>query len=367
MKAGFRPGDLPTRHAAADAAGSHSHVRKSKHFVAQCIVGGQHKGVERMKWKAKQPGHCLKYHIVNTMFDETRLPVSVQHRGRSQTRLFPILSSHMQVTWADDIGEHDEDIIRRPVAMRRATSACMWEAFQARDGDGERMCPHDLWSGDSPAARLRGVLTASDGASTCHLVVKHLEDLLPDDTEDTLTLLLSSFCLQHRTGRVIEEASKRLGVVGPCYCMSRLFAQGDFWEEIRDSMEAVLSDPTHGIQVVARLPAGARQQGLEQQLMNQLFVRSSDEDDDDGPAAQRRALSEQVLRFPLLLERAPGRACVPGRLLWPRAMRGSGSLGFSGDGHSWKNIVSVVGDSCPQQVDESGARHCKSCFAVGVL
>ena len=313
LRCGFKPGDVCGRNIAAEVDGSHAHSRKCKQLVARVVIDGQQAGLRKLKTRASQPGHELKFYIVNTMFDETRLPMTVEYKGRKKHRIYPVLSSHQQVYWSDGI-LHEEDLIRRPVALRRATASCMWSALQGPpDGpaEGEAFFPPRSLSG--PHAFRAGVLLSSDGHGTNHLLAKHGAAIVPDDTS-----VLASFCAQHRTGRVIEEISKRLGVVGPCYCMARLFAYGDFWEDIRDSLELYLSHPRHGLEVVATFSerAGPR---FEELLMERLFVKGFD--DDSHASANRRSLSRQVLNFPWALERGACRSRVPSRMLWARASR----------------------------------------------
>ena len=159
LRAGFKPGDVGSRTVAAELDGSHSHSRKCKQLVARVIIDGQQEGLRRLKTRAEHaPGGTLKFYIINTMFDETRLPVTVEYKGRQKHRIYPILSSDQQVYWSDGV-LHEEDLIRRPVALRKATVACMWAALQGsndRPPEGEAFFPPRSPSG--LRAKWEGVL-----------------------------------------------------------------------------------------------------------------------------------------------------------------------------------------------------------------
>ena len=285
LKVAFMSAETSRRSGGSCVGGSHGHARKCPLVTARIIVDGQQMGLRRLKTLAERSPSRLKFYIANTMFDETRLPVTVEYKGRRKHRLFPILSSHQQVYWHEGDGLfHEEDVARRPVALRRATAGCMWKALE-RDDSCESFFPSSSPSGFANA-EWKGVLFSADGHGTNHLLAKHGD-----------ACALASFCVQHRTGRVIEEISKRLGVVGPCYCMARLFAMGDFCQDIRDSLEAYLSHPDHGLQVVTALSEPPAMPRFERMLMEWLFVKEYGHGEDDDAAANRRTLSEHVLAF----------------------------------------------------------------------
>lgn len=197
-KAAFAAPSTTTRQVAADLGGSARHTAKCRDVVANCILQGQRRGLDRLV--AHSRVDQFSFWLVNYMFDETKLPVSVAPLGFRNT---PVLARHSQVSWGLRGGTNDADVIREPVALRRAVSACIWPALSSNDDIGSLASSLDL----RPDARYYGTLISCDSGSTNTLIVKHLNNQLPDNH-----LLLVSFCVQHRTGAVVKAATRPQGV-----------------------------------------------------------------------------------------------------------------------------------------------------------
>ena len=65
----------------------------------------------------------LKFWITGHVADETKLWYILNGYGY---RKFSTLSHHTQVTWSDEGGVHDEDVIRPPRAVSNSTAAVQY-------------------------------------------------------------------------------------------------------------------------------------------------------------------------------------------------------------------------------------------------
>ena len=225
IKTAFTPATASARHMASSVQGSPLHATQCRHVVSMCIVEGQDRGVCALNRQSRQS--MFRFWISNYMFDESRIPVLLERAG---FRKWPVLARHGQLTWASSDGVvSDQDIIKRPVALRHATAACMWAASCATGdptwlnfADDETVFPQASWY---------ATLISSDGGAPNLLLVKHLHNTLPDRH-----LCLHSICAQHRTGAVVEDITRKSGLLPPLFCTANVFAKGDFFQDIRDEV-----------------------------------------------------------------------------------------------------------------------------------
>ena len=274
-RAAFSSPNQSARSIASQVQGGHLHALRCRPVVGTCILQGQKSGIQRLVNMSK--GRKFKFWIANFMFDETKLPVSADPLG---FRRSPVLARHGQASWDSGDGQpQDEDIIMEPVVMRRATSACTWAALALNDIlPGER----------TPDAELYGTLISCDSGSCNVLTLKYLHTKLPDNH-----LMLTSVCVQHKTGSVIELLTRRLNTLTPCFCMANLFNKGDFFQGLRDRIQERVN-----LKMTIVHPddfGRPRRHTVEEAILDKFFVKCHDREDDS--MQKRQAWAAKFLEF----------------------------------------------------------------------
>ena len=214
---------------------SPQHVACCKKFMAKTITSGQRGGCQRLR---RQSVHKrFKFFITNTVFDETKLKYTIRGMG---FRSFSTLAHHTQITWKDDRGIHDEDIIHTPKAMLKYNAAVQWKIL---DEDGfAGLVGRDE---ERPQARFYATLTICDSHKVNHLTLKHARIALPPEH-----VLLPTFCIQHFTGNTASEVSDRFDIFTKVWCLSKTFGEGDFHQNLVKKIREVLEDEVLGLEVV---------------------------------------------------------------------------------------------------------------------
>ena len=209
---------------------SHASAMYCQRIYANCIDEGQNKGLESMRAQSRESP--LKWFITNNMFDETKLLI-----GSPSTRRVSCLAWHSQVSWSRKLASglvevKDEDVIRSPRTLKSYTAATLWNLCAAADDTGG-LYPR----GDAMLdAEYVGSLASTDSHSVNLLLFKHLVSALPPNH-----FLLAALCTQHRTGSVVEEISKKWGLLPCSFCLAARLENADFHDDLRDAVQAVLN------------------------------------------------------------------------------------------------------------------------------
>ena len=216
--------------------GSASHSALCKLFVAGLIFKQQEAGFARF---LEQHEDGLEYALTNMMFDETELEINLHEVGLGA---WSILASHSQMTFKEkDKDPVDFDFIRVPVALPNKQAATMWPALCAGEGG--------LWPGLSDVrAKLRAVLVTCDAAPANLKLLGHLTSVV-----DAKTLVLPFLCLQHRTGNVIERATKLLGTLTGSYAVAKTLRSGAVVRKLTANVRSILAQK---LVVVDQVPPG---------------------------------------------------------------------------------------------------------------
>jgi len=155
-------------------------------------------------------------------------------------RRFSTLAAHSQVTWKDENGIHDEDIVREPKALRRYTAGTQWNALSDDPIAGINPVP-----GSRPSARYYGIHTISDSHPVNKLTLKYLRlNMQPRD------LLCPCFCLQHHTGNTASDLAKELNLFTRVWTLAKTFCDGDFFQDLVERAEECFADEDEGLEVV---------------------------------------------------------------------------------------------------------------------
>ena len=199
-------------------------------IYANRIDEGQNKGLESMRAQSRESP--LKWFITNNMFDETKLPI-----GWPSTKRVSCLAWHSQVSWSRKLASglveiKDEDVIRSPRLLKSYTAATLWNLCAAADDTGGLYPRGDAM----PDAEYCGSLASTDSHSVNLLLFKNLVSALPPHH-----FLLAALCTQHRTGSVVEEISKKWGLLPCSFCLAARLENADFHDDLRDAVQAVLN------------------------------------------------------------------------------------------------------------------------------
>ena len=212
-------------------SGSGGHGSLCRNVVAHATIDVQRRGLKRLQGRQD-----VVVFMNNLMFDETKLPLLLKRSGGGAGghRSYSTLASDSQVSMALDDGTvFDEDVVRPQKVLRRANGRCTWAALtDPSDPAGLRPGVGDAsWTN----AKYVATVVACDGSSVNLSVLKHLEHTLPRDH-----LLLVCFCMQHRTGAIVEVITELLGIMGAVQCIGNAFRGGDFLQDLTESVRAVL-------------------------------------------------------------------------------------------------------------------------------
>ena len=210
---------------AAPRGGSHNSAHQCGPITAECIVSGVEKGLDELKQASgKRKFVC---YLTGNMADETKLPFS---KPRSRKRR--CLAWHSQVSWMDGGGEvRDLDVVRSPAIVKAYNAAIQWQVM-AREGDiaGLRPCAAAL-----PDAEFYGSTFIGDS----HSVNKLCSKFAATDPRPNF-FHAGSWCQQHRAGSVSEAIGERMGFLPASLCLATQMEQGDFYDELEESVTAVL-------------------------------------------------------------------------------------------------------------------------------
>ncbi|CAK9084810.1 Uncharacterized protein (Fragment) [Durusdinium trenchii] len=126
LRAAFGEATATVRQAAREVDGaSAAHVIKARMFIGKCLLDCQAKHIQSEINRLRERG-LLLYHIVNLMFDETELDVSLKQVGSAS---WSVLASHSQLSICAAGQNVEIDIARPPRALPRKTAECMWGAL----------------------------------------------------------------------------------------------------------------------------------------------------------------------------------------------------------------------------------------------
>jgi hypothetical protein len=235
----------------------------------------------------------LRFYITNNMMDETKLPL-----GKPICRKRRCLAWHGQATWSSDINHVvDVDVARAPRILGRYTAATLYN-LMAKSSDTTGLHPR----GDAlPDAHYHASLTATDTHSVNVLLSKVVSvDLPPKHFH------IGSMCMQHRTGSVCEEVSKRWELLPPTFCLTTQLMHGDFHDDLKEAVRSTLTKYLHvhdDGEPVGLDEAAERAHEFAKEILNQCYVgRTSDnqgEEEVDMAAAEarRRVEAERFLQF----------------------------------------------------------------------
>ena len=224
-KMAFSATDMSLRALTKDGGGGHMHAGNCSLFLASCIDSHEQAEARRRNVESRQ-GEPFDFYITNNMHDETRLYLSGFGRATKRQR---VLAASGQVTWKPAGGlVQDADVFRSPAVLRNYTAAhCATVVADPLD-------PTSLYPGPNenrPLAKYRGSLQATDQHSVNVLMEKVIVQR-QDDFDDGTSFELTCFCVQHKTGNVVEEVTKFLGLLSPSFCIASCLSQGDLGEAV---------------------------------------------------------------------------------------------------------------------------------------
>lgn len=227
LRAAFGEATATVRQAAREVDGaSAAHVIKARMFIGKCLLDCQAKHIQSEINRLRERG-LLLYHIVNLMFDETELDVSLKQVASAS---WSVLASHSQLSICAAGQNVEIDIARPPRALARKTAECMWGALCLDQGG---LGPGFIGS----PAKFSAVLVSCDQHAANIRLLKHLHAVMPQDS-----FIFPSLCAQHRNGNVIERATKHLGILPGSFCVSKSTRRGKFLQDLTKAVEKVLSE-----------------------------------------------------------------------------------------------------------------------------
>ena len=227
-KMAFATTDAPLRTLTKEGGGGHMHARNCGLFLASCIESHEQAEARRRNGESRR-GEPFDFYITNNMFDETRLYIGGFGRATKRQR---VLAASGQVTWkAADGVVQDADVFRSPTVLRNYTAAhCATVVSDPLDPTSLYPGPNDT----RPLARYRGSLQATDQHSV-NVLMEKVTVQRQNDLDDGTSFELTCFCTQHKTGNVVEEVTKFLGLLSPSFCLASCLSQGVLGEEIEQS------------------------------------------------------------------------------------------------------------------------------------
>ena len=281
-----------------------SSVGQTKFVCAKVIDDGTSKGLLRVRQGSVEKP--LDFWINAAMFDETKLWYIVKGKGY---RRFSTLAWHTQVTWKDDFGTHDEDVIRAPGAMRKYNASVQWNIMTDDPVAGILPKP-----GSRPLARYYGTLTIGDSHAVNKLTLKNLrEEMLKPD------VLMSSMCLQHPTGNTATAISQYLNVFTRTWTLAKTFGEGDFHQDLIEFAMEIFADEDEGLEVVDpdsfQLAPGDFGSDFTNAIMDRCYTCGlmAGESEDDDPTRFLEVKGRFIKFFPFGWNRGrPVHPCAAG-------------------------------------------------------
>ena len=220
LRAAFASANTAARSAHEQVEGaSTSHSSHARMVAAQSILRGQEIGV-----KQALNTDC-KLCIFNLMFDESGFQLKLG-KGQPLTDC-SVLCSHGQLTYEPVGGPiTDEHLARPPVLLPAMNWATLWSAL--KDGLVAEC-----------NARFVATLVSCDAHAANVKMLRFAEHTLPREH-----FLLPVLCAQHRTGNVVEQLTKLLGLLGGNFSVTKAMSRHTLLRSIRgkvaDRVEASL-------------------------------------------------------------------------------------------------------------------------------
>ena len=268
LRAAFGEATATVRQSAREVDGaSAGHVIKSRMFVAQCILDCQKNHIQSERTRLRETG--MLYHILNMMFDETELEVTLNEVGAAS---WSVLASHSQLSIHAQGQDMEVDIARPPRALPRKTASCMWGAL-CQDEGGLR--PGFLGSD----AKFSAVLVSCDQHAANIRLLKHLHAVVPPHV-----FVFPSLCAQHRNGNVIERATKHLGILPGSFCVAKSTCRGKFLMDLKQAVRKVLAEK---LVLMNAEPPGVQAERAVARRQAKSFLQMMLQCEDETPHAKR--------------------------------------------------------------------------------
>ena len=287
LRAGFAAEAMASRDAAKQIdGGSAGATNDCRLFVAQCLDTAQTDGVKKIldQLTSASGGAPLAFAISNLMFDESEFDLNVKGCGEGA---WSVLASHAQVTYSWGRECHDIHVIRPPRVLPRKTAATMWPVLSAGLGG--------LWPGvTSVAATFRTVLVTCDAGTANLKLLRHLNACLPRSASLIVTL-----CAQHRTGNVIERATKLLGILPGSYAVSKTIKQGNWMRQLGLQVQKVLAAD---LVIMREEPPGLQDEWAQARVANaalmDLVVKNDSQDGAESTGGYAATVAKFLKFFP---------------------------------------------------------------------
>ena len=238
------------------------------------------------------------FYITNNMFDETRLFVGGFGRGVKRQR---VLAASGQVTWKSRNSDcvQDQRVVRPPEVLSRYT-AVVCANVVGKEDDPASVHPVSA----RPAAEYYGSLTATDAHSVNCLLSKWI--ITQQDEAGKNFFHLPMFCIQHKTGAVVESVTKFLGLLSPSFCMASCLSDGDVVDDIEVHLSSILSeivDVRDPAEAIFDAEADRREKLFARELLDQCFVHVGDShgnaEEQEAAQTRWRQQATQLLDFSL--------------------------------------------------------------------
>lgn len=224
LRAGFSSESATSRQIASSIEGSgQKHAGRSRFVTASGILEGQNHGMAIVQQTGSQGG--LDFWIRSLMFDESTLPLSLQHEAATATS---VLCSHGHWTYGTSGDVTEEHVFRPPQALfPNMNASTMWNALSSGPGGFNTVC----------RARFQCTLTTCDAHAANVRLLRFLDQSLPQDH-----LFLPVLCVQHRTGNVIEQLSKLTGVLGGNFSVAKTLNKSNLLKALKQQVTRYVSE-----------------------------------------------------------------------------------------------------------------------------
>ena len=181
-----------------------------------------------------------RFTVFQLVFDETeyRLMLTGECRRRATDSSVLAMAGRLLCNYSDgdDVGEVVEvDVVLPPCNMESVAANNLWAAWM-------RMLPPRLGmllngdeDEDSIGPELIAICPGSDRAAANLMAIAHLENSSPPNV-----IIFPGFCQQHSTGNAMERAVKRLGIIGPAYCLAKRMRSDKFYSRFLTGLKSAL-------------------------------------------------------------------------------------------------------------------------------
>ncbi|CAE7236365.1 unnamed protein product [Symbiodinium sp. CCMP2592] len=281
-------------------------------LVADIILQKQAEGLQYQKTAAVRSAllaSAPKFWIMNLMFDETELELTLDGEGPGA---WSILASHSQLSIGngDSDSVQEFDFVRLPQALPRKTASCMYEALCQGEGS---LAANSM----SLQADYCCIIITCDQASANIRLLKHVHAVLPEKV-----YLLPMLCAQHRNGNVIERLTKLLGILPGCYCLSKCSQKGKLFKDWKQAIRTQLQDD---LKILPAEPPGVQAEWAAARKQAQLFLELVLEglaDNIDDSSGLRPGTSADIKKFTDFF-RGPWTGLWPGKDMKPQDVYGA--------------------------------------------